>query len=217
MPYLLCIETATPVLSVALYQADRLLAGIEIVHHVGKSHNSLLADAVDEVLKLGTQSLGDLEAVAVSAGPGSYTGLRVGLSFAKGVCLGANLPLIAIDTLGSIIAQGRGSVTGGVCCALLDAKNQNAYGVVVNAQGGVEAEGEKYKVAIATFEKWLAHQKVYFMGDGADRYASHLVGHANSRFMPKLYPRASYMGQLALAKFLAKDFVDIASFEPLYR
>lgn len=215
MSYILSIETATPVLSIALHQEGKLVTSIE--HHVAQSHSRLLMGMIDYVLKLHNISLQALGAIAISSGPGSYTGLRVGASFAKGLCLGAGLPLIAVDTLMSMVQALRPYVIKGVYCALLDARKGNAYGLVVNAGGSVLEFTKKYRVEAASFDQWLKKQPVHFLGSGAERYREALQSHANSRFIEGIYPKASYMGKSAWDKFSKKVFVDITNFEPLYQ
>lgn len=215
MSYILSIETATPVLSIALHQEGKLVTSIK--HHVAHSHSKLLMGMIDYVLKLHNRSLQQLSAIAISAGPGSYTGLRVGASFAKGLCLGAGLPLIAVDSLMCMVQAVQVYAIKGVYCALLDARKGNAYSVVVDAYGHVLEATKKCRVEVASFKQWLKKQPVHFLGSGAERYREALQSHANSRFIEGIYPKASYMGKSAWDKFSKKVFVDITSFEPLYQ
>ena len=214
MSCILSIQTATPVLSVALHQEGKVITSME--HHVAQSHSSVLIDVIDTILKLNHKSLQDLAAIAISAGPGSYTGLRVGLSMAKGLCLGAGLPLIAVDTLSPMIEAAQAYPVEGMYGVLLDARRGNAYGLITDACGQVVDPIKKYKVEVATFEPWLNKLPIYFVGSGAENYQALLKTHANSHFIQNISPKASYMGRLAYAKFLKKDFVDQPTFEPWY-
>jgi len=215
MPYILSIETATPILSVALHQNGKTITSID--HHVAQSHSSkVIMNMITYILKLDNRSLQELEAIAISAGPGSYTGLRVGLSFAKGLCLGTGLPLIGVDTLESMIQAAQAYTIEGVYCALLDARQDSAYGLLADACGNVLEPTKKYKLELASFEKWLNKQHVYFIGSNTVHNSTTLQSHTNSHFIHNIHPSASYMGQVAYTKFLKKAFVDIANFEPYY-
>ncbi len=215
MPLILSIETATPVVSVALHQGGELITAIE--HHVPRSHSTTLPIMVKQVLKMQKEKTEKLVAIAVSAGPGSYTGLRVGIALAKGLCYGKSVPLISINTLVTMVQSKLAyPLDAGVWCPLLDARQGNAYGLVANAQGQVLTPTYKWAVTPNTFEKWLVHQPVYFIGSSAENHVQTLKKHPNSRLVKGVYPQASHMGKLAYTKFLQKDFVDIATFDPLY-
>ena len=170
---------------------------------------SLTAPLVKEVLDALSLKVSDCDAICVSKGPGSYTGLRVGVSTAKGLCFGASLPLIAIGTL-DILASGH----NGVVVPMIDARRMEVYTAVYNAAGERVTPIEAKVIGPDSFADELAAGPVLFIGDGALK-CKDVLTHPNARFQ-EAFPLASAMAPLAEKAYNAKQFEDLAYFEPFY-
>lgn len=215
MKLILSIETAATAVSVALHQSGKLVTALE--HHVARSHSQVLVGMIDQLFKVHPGSMEQLAAVAISAGPGSYTGLRVGTSVAKGLCYGRSLPLISLNTL-SIMVQAclHLPLAPGVYCPLLDARRGYAYGLIASQQGPALTGTFRCMVSTQVFEKWLKKGPVYFMGSGAEHYEEKLKMHPNSHLVRGFNPKAAHMGGLAQEGFSKGLFTDSACLEPCY-
>ena len=207
MAKILLIETSGPTLSVAIADGGRVLA--ERVCTEPRMQVSLTAPLVKEVLDALSLTVSDCDAVCVSKGPGSYTGLRVGVSTAKGLCFGASLPLIAIGTL-DILASGH----NGVVVPMIDARRMEVYTAVYNAAGERLTPIEAKVIGPESFADELAAGPVLFIGDGALK-CKDVLTHPNARFR-EAFPLASAMAPLAEAAYNKKQFEDLAYFEPFY-
>lgn len=211
MSYILNIETATKNCSVALALEGKTIAHREISEE-GYSHAERLHVFIEEVIQEAGIRFQDLKAIAVSQGPGSYTGLRIGVSTAKGLCFALDLPLIAIDTLKSFAAQ----VTqkDGLIVPMLDARRMEVYSAIFDSNleiiRGIEAE-------VITPESFSElKEKVYFIGDCAQK-CQEVLQKENFVFLTSVvYPSAKEMSVLSYEKLLQKDCVDLAYFEPFY-
>ena len=155
----------------------------------------------------------DLDAVAVSKGPGSYTGLRIGVSTAKGLCYARDLPLISVPTLESLARQ----VTspGKFIVPMLDARRMEVYMAVFNEHHQMVEETSATVLQEDSFGHFLEEGDVIFLGDGAKK-ASTLIQHKNAQFLLDRYPSAREMAAIASGKFANGDFEDLAYFEPYY-
>ena len=207
MAKILLIETSGPTLSVAIADGGRVLA--ERVCTEPRMQASLTAPLVKEVLDALSLKVSDCDAVCVSKGPGSYTGLRVGVSTAKGLAFGASLPLIAIGTL-DILASGH----PGVVVPMIDARRMEVYTAVYNAAGERVTPIEAKVIGPDSFADELAAGPVLFIGDGALK-CKDVLTHPNARFQ-EAFPLASAMAPLAEAAYNKKQFEDLAYFEPFY-
>ena len=212
MALILSIETSTDVCSVALHQSGEILASQ--LHQVEKSHSSLLPGIAVEILEETNHSFADLLAVAISAGPGSYTGLRIGVTTAKGFCFASNIPLISIDTLDVMIASVEGKFKGDHnLCPMLDARRMEVYTKMVN-QDQEEVWPLQAKILDTTsFEEITG--STYVFGNGMAKFRE-VVNQENLIFIDEIVPDASYMGKLAFGKFQDSNFEDVAYFEPNY-
>lgn len=215
MPVILCIETATTVCSVALFSENGLLGYQE--YHIEKSHSNLLPSIVDGTLAAVALSRSDISAVAVSEGPGSYTGLRIGASIAKGLCYAFDIPLIAVNTL-HVMAQSvqRFNHTNALLCPMIDARRMEVYATVLNPQGQVLLETSPVVVDEGSFSNYLTEGPVLFFGNGSDKCRGLIGHHHNAVFLPDVVPMAKAMGDIAMSMFRAETFVDVAYFEPFY-
>jgi tRNA threonylcarbamoyladenosine biosynthesis protein TsaB len=223
MPLILCIETATTMCSVALGRDGKLLASKEM--NAGYTHAENLTVFIEEVMKEANVKFADLDAVAVSKGPGSYTGLRIGVSAAKGLCYGLDKPLIAINTLRQMAANRKSDsrflFAGGEAkkiylCPMIDARRMEVYTAVYDKNGS-EVEPVSAKVIDEnSFADLLNENKIIFFGDGASKCKEALSHYSSAIFIDNIYPSAKAMLELAEEKFTKKEFEDVAYFEPFY-
>jgi len=210
---ILNIETATKNCSVSLGKNGVLLKVLEL--NEGKfSHAEKLHSFILEILKEAGLEMKDLDAIAISKGPGSYTGLRIGVSAAKGLCYALEKPLISIPTLDSMARQ-VSLEKGDVVVPMLDARRMEVYSAVFDHQYQQIRETKAEILEADSFSKALAAGKVYFVGDGAEKFKA-LIKHDNARFLADIYPSAKEMAVMSDKKFKASDFEDVAYFEPFY-
>ena len=230
MARILLIETSTSVLSVALAQDGTVVS--ERVCTEPRMQASLTAPLVKEVLDQAGLTAKDCDAVCVSSGPGSYTGLRVGVSTAKGLAFGAGIPLLAAGTLDILVSGASGAKrprgSGGVApqsvedkdderqfiVPMIDARRMDVYTAVYSADGKRLTEVEARIVGPDSFEEYLQKGKVLFLGDGALK-CKEVIGHPNARFQ-EAYPLARHMAKLAQKAFEEGKIENLAYFEPFY-
>ena len=210
------IETATTVCSVAVSENGKVI--IDKVSFDGPSHASLLGIFVEEAIRE-SKSLGlKIDAVAVSSGPGSYTGLRIGVSMAKGLCFGYNIPLLSIHTL-DILAYKAINVaavsTDTLFCAMLDARRMEVYAAIYDKTLNKIRETEADIVTENTYAMFLEKQPVCFFGNGAGK-CKDVIQSQNATFVDGLHPLASDMAVLSEQAYADKCFEDVAYFEPFY-
>ena len=211
MSYILNIETATKNCSVAIAKDGITLFCKEMAEE-GYSHAENLHVFIEEVLKECQLTLNDLSAVAVSQGPGSYTGLRIGVSAAKGLSFALDIPLIAIDTLAALASQVKN--VDGFIIPMIDARRMEVYSAIFNSN--LEKVRE-VKAEILTSESFSdIDEKFYFIGDCAIK-AKTVLTQENHIFLDEIiYPSANEMSALSFDKFQKNDTVDVAYFEPYY-
>ncbi|MBL4753891.1 MAG: tRNA (adenosine(37)-N6)-threonylcarbamoyltransferase complex dimerization subunit type 1 TsaB [Flavobacteriales bacterium] len=215
MSLVLNIETATPVCSVALGEEGNLLGFKETAD--GKSHATHITIFIEELLKECGKSLNDLDAIAVSKGPGSYTGLRIGVSTAKGLCYSLDKPLISVDTMMSMAnAFAHEDDRSRLLCPMLDARRMEVYSAVYDAALQEKRATSAVIIDENAFSDFLKSSKVLFFGDGADKCEPILGKHKNARFDVDYQISATSMVSLSAAKFEHELFEDIAYFEPYY-
>lgn len=219
MALILHIETSTSVCSVAISNKEKLIFYKESPEEM--SHSSALAVLIDEGLKKCNISSSDLSAAAVSQGPGSYTGLRIGVSTAKGICYGADIPLIAIPTL-SIMIQSildekiiKNETDDYLLCSMIDARRMEVYNALYDKQGNQMTEVKADIITQDSFKKELNKQKIFFFGDGSEK-CKEVIKHKNAQFIDNIYPSAQHMIQMTYKKYSDNNFEDTAYFEPFY-
>ena len=215
MERIILIETSTALCSVALAEGGVITAYNE--SSAPKAHASLTAVFIDEILKEQGLTMSDCKAVCVSMGPGSYTGLRVGVSTAKGLCFGSGLPLIAVGTLDTLVAQAQ--VSGQIGNAryvvpMVDARRMEVYTAIFTPEGKQITETAPMIIDENSFAEQLAEGEVLFIGDGAGKCAD-MIKHPNAKFI-QCNPQASAMLSPAQAAYKEKRFEDVAYFEPFY-
>lgn len=212
MGYILNIETATKNCSVSLSENGSTIA-IKELNNGSYSHAEVLHVFVHELFTQYGINSSKLDAVAVSKGPGSYTGLRIGVSAAKGICYAYNKPLIAVNTLESLAHAI--SVEEGVIIPLLDARRMEVYTAAFAPHGKMLKETEAKIVTEDSFQEFLHLGKVFFLGDGSSKCKT-IIDHPNAKFMDDFFPSATQMASLSHHKFINQQFEDVAYFEPFY-
>lgn len=218
MALILQIETATQTCSVALAQDGVLLYVLEKTER--NIHAGVITVFIEELMQKADKQFSELDAIAVSMGPGSYTGLRIGVSTAKGLCYALDIPLIAINTLEAMAA---GFMTkcfsvnaNTVFCPMIDARRMEVYAAVYNHQNELILETEAKIINEQSFPDLLNQYIVYFFGDGASKCEAILGLHLNARVMDDFENSASHLTSLAFSKFKQQAFEDVAYFEPFY-
>ena len=216
MSKILNIETSTTVCSVSISENGTCKCFRENFN--GNNHSELIGVFVQEVLAEASFQPKDLDAVALSIGPGSYTGLRIGTSFAKGLCYGCDLKLITIPTL-KIIAQNAKEKYNieddALLCPMIDARRMEVYNCIYDAQLNEVRETQPEIIDENSFAGILKEKKIYFFGNGAEK-CKPFITHENAIFLSEVYPLATSMVTLSQAAFEIEDFADVAYFEPFY-
>ena len=211
MPYILNIETATKNCSVALAKAGKTILCKEMAEE-GYSHAEKLHVFIAEILQELQLNFKDLAAIAVSQGPGSYTGLRIGVSAAKGLCFALGIPMIAVDTL-KILAS-KAAITDGVIVPMIDARRMEVYSAVFNARFEKIREVKAEIITADSFSE--INETIYFVGDSNEKVKS-VLSNENFVFLDQMvYPSAKEMSQWSFDQFVKNNFVDVAYFEPYY-
>lgn len=210
--YILNLETATTNCSVSLSKDGKTIV-LKEDNDKNYSHAERLHMYIDDVLKEANLESSDLSAIAVSKGPGSYTGLRIGVSAAKGLCFALNIPLISIPTLEALANQV--NCTDGLIVSMLDARRMEVYSAIYNSNYKVVRETEAQILDKTSFSQYLKQGKVYFVGNGVEKTIA-LLDHDNAIFIHDKLPSANHMSLLAYDKFKIDDTEDVAYFEPYY-
>ena len=238
---ILCLETSTAVCSVALVENGNVVALRESLD--GQNHAEKITLFIDEVMKEAGIAYKDLDAVATSMGPGSYTGLRIGVSTAKGLCYAMEKPLIAIDTLAAMAygfndaetqrgkvtelmvgvnsqsqgqGQGQSQQPTAILCPMIDARRMEVYTAFFNEKLERTSETEALVIDENSFMELKQNNHLYLFGDGADKLAALFENDENITVVEKFHCSAAYMAKLADEAFTNKQFVDTAYFEPFY-
>ncbi len=217
MACLLHIDTSTEVCSVAVSDNGSVIYHEEELD--GPSHSTRLAPMVEDALSFTDNHAIPFDAVAVSSGPGSYTGLRIGVSTAKGVCYGRNLSLISIPTLELMcvpVLLGKEELPDdALLCPMIDARRMEVYTAVYTRALRTVEEVQAKVVDAEAFLQHLEKHPVYFFGNGANK-CKDVIKHPNARFIDEIKPMAKFSCPLAEKAFLNGQTVDVAYFEPFY-
>lgn len=211
MSLILHIDTAVQTASVCLSDGDTILG--TAVNPSEKESASWLHLAIQNLLQQAHHSAGDLQAVAVSAGPGSYTGLRVGMSAAKGLCYALSLPLISINTLQMMAAALKNPATD-LLCPLIDARRMEVFTALYTPSLEEAMPPVNMILTETSFQDWLAENTISFFGNG-NKKAADIIKHSHALFVPVI-ATARDMVSLAAKKFAAAQFADLAYSEPYY-
>ncbi len=212
MAVILCLETATTNCSVAV-SVDGIVKSIREENNQKFSHAEKLHVFIEAVLKEARIDKKQLDAIAVSKGPGSYTGLRIGVSAAKGLCFALDIPLISTFTL-EVLAQQVASEDAFII-PLLDARRMEVYSAVFNSEKKLLRETKAEILNENSFLEYLEVKKTIFIGDGAEKFKVYCQ-HKNAFFIDAKYPSSAEMVQLVEAKHKISDIENVAYFEPFY-
>ena len=211
--YILNIETSTKACSVAIHNDGKLLNCKESVTEEF-SHSEKLLLFISDIMNESRINFSQLNAVAVSMGPGSYTGLRIGVSTAKGLCYALDIPLISVSTL-QAMAYGMLSVSkADLFCPMIDARRMEVYSAFFDSDNIMVREVQADIVDGSSYDVEL-RKKVIFFGDGSDKLKG-VIKHKNAIFQSDFYPSAEFIGVLSYNKFVESNFEDVAYFEPYY-
>ena len=213
MGTILNLETATTNCSVSVSVNGDLVSLVEN-NAANYSHAEQLHQFIEEALKEASFSFSDLDAIAVSKGPGSYTGLQIGVSAAKGLCFSLEVPLISVSTLQSMACQVQTAVDHRII-SVLDARRMEVYAGVFNGRYEALEPVKAVVIESDSFAEYQEIEKVVVVGTGAEKCSQVLKG-GSFEYLPQLMPSAREMAVLAQRKFEAKDFEDLAYFEPFY-
>ena len=219
---ILCINTATTLCSVAIGRAGEQPMGVEEIADP-HAHSTSLAPMVERLMTQCGVSTNQLSAVAVNKGPGSYTGLRIGVSMAKGLCYALSKPLIAIGSLEAMaqgVLQQRGSLwqptnQPTLLCPMIDARRMEIYTALYDEQLHPVLDVEAKVIDQGAFGEWLSAHRILFFGDGANKCRS-AIDHPNATFIDGIEPSAAYMLPLAHNALQQGKTEDVAYFEPFY-
>lgn len=215
MPLILSIDTSTKVCSVALHKDGKLLSVNEL--YTEKSHSGMLTTLCENVVKHAGFILKDLDAIAVAKGPGSYTGLRIGVSTAKGFCFALDKPLIAVNTLEAMAYQVKDFYNSShLICPMIDARRMEVYCQILDNDMDIVLETEAKIIDEESFLKILEQHKIVFIGDGSAK-CQEKITHPNAIF-PKIEitPSAKTIGILATNIYEKSLFENVVTFEPFY-
>lgn len=216
MPLILSLDTSTTTCSVALHQDGTLLGCYELFTE--RTSAAMLTTLIDNVVRHTNHELKQLDAIAVAKGPGSYTGLRIGVSTAKGLCFALDKPLLAINTLRAMTEQIRKFYPADhVLCPMIDARRMEVYCAFYATDGGELQSTSAEIIDERSFAEWLVRGPVVFFGDGAAKCRAALGEHANAVFPQQaVTPSARTVGALAMPAFAEAQFENVATFEPFY-
>lgn len=211
MALLLNIDTAVQSASICLTNGEKVFA--ELKNPSGREAASWLHVAIPQLLQDNHTSLQQLNAVAVCAGPGSYTGLRVGMAAAKGLCYALNIPLITLNTL-QVMAASAGSVAVDLLCPLIDARRMEVFTALYNQSLEEVMPSTSLILDNGSFRSWLAKNTICFLGNGSEK-ARAVIRHEHAAFL-SIETSAANMARLSATKFDAAQFSDLAYTEPFY-
>jgi tRNA threonylcarbamoyladenosine biosynthesis protein TsaB len=221
---ILQIETATTVCSVALAKDGRVIGFKQVDQR--NIHAEVITVFIDELLTAAGITYNNLDAITVSCGPGSYTGLRIGISTAKGLCFSLDKPLIAIETLESmaqgvldnpaLLSNSNFPLSTLLLCPMIDARRMEVYTAIFNAKGENIRPTAAEIIDENSFADLLKNNQILFFGDGADKCQTTLGNNPNAHFLTGFTNSATHLTKKAFEKFKLKDFENVAYFEPYY-
>ena len=211
MARIVSIETATKVCSIALHFDGKLVANQ--TYHLEKSHSSLLPVIIEEMLARSEISLNEINAFAVSEGPGSYTGLRIGVTTAKGLAYGLKKKIISVSTLLSMHRQIQPMFNEGYFCPMIDARRMEVYSILHD--GKTKIWNPTPLIVEADSFANFVDKPIYLFGDGAEK-TKEVLSQSNINWLPNIHPSAIQVGEIAEEKYQHSQFEDVAYFEPFY-
>lgn len=214
MALILHIETATPICSVTLADNGNMLATKETSEP--NAHSASLTQFIKDLFHQSKLPMSELKAVAVSMGPGSYTGLRIGVSTAKGICYALDIPLIAVSTLQAMAhTMTLHNSIEILYCPMIDAKRMEVYNAIFTHTNEMTTPITADIIDENSYAELLVKHKILFFGNGAAKCKT-VIQHANATFNEDYIPSATDLVAIALSKYNKQEFVDLAYFEPFY-
>jgi tRNA threonylcarbamoyladenosine biosynthesis protein TsaB len=217
MALLLSLETSTHAFSCALHEDQKLIAFSESLQQ--QTTASLLTVLIEKLFNDAGRGRDRLEAVVVAAGPGSYTGLRIGVATAKGICYALSVPLVSVNTL-SLLAnqfldQSDDDLKNALLCPMLDARRMEVYCMLCDKDNRVVAPVQAKVIDTLSFAAQLERQPIYFFGEGSDKCKS-AISHPNARFIQGIKPSAAMLGAMGFQKWMNGETENTDLFEPRY-
>lgn len=213
MATIINIETSTPSCSLTVAHNSEVILSLE--DHSGMNHATLLGTYIKQAMDVIREHNLTLDAVCVSQGPGSYTGLRIGVSTAKGLCFGSGAKLIAVDTLAVMAEMARQeNNVNGIICPMIDARRMEVYTALYN-NDGTSTPIEAKIIDETSFQEDLKNNDIYFCGNGSDK-CQQVISGDKAHFLSNIHPSAKYMIKFAEERFKSEKFEDVAYFEPFY-
>jgi tRNA threonylcarbamoyladenosine biosynthesis protein TsaB len=219
MALLLSLEASTQCCSAALHRDGVLLASRAI--DVPRSAASQLAVMIEDIFRMADVRLQEINGVIVAAGPGSYTGLRIGVATAKGLCYALDIPIISVNTLELMAFQFLSTMSSGddgnsiILCPMLDARRMEVYCALMDRNLNYIEPVQAKVIDAGSFNTILESSPVFFFGDGSDKCKG-IINHANAHFYSGLVPLASSLGEIGYRKWKQGEYEDLISFEPFY-
>ena len=214
MGVILNLETSSTNCSVCLAK-DGVILAMKELNSENYSHAEKLHVFIEEVMNEAALKMQDLEAIAVSKGPGSYTGLRIGVSAAKGLCYALDVPLVSVSTLKSMASQLKSVDEDALVIPVLDARRMEVYSAVFDNHLNQVRETKAEIIDEQSFEEYIGSTSVHFLGSGAEKIKG-IFNSDNLTFHLDVVPSAKEMALISFDKFKNKDFEDVAYFEPYY-
>ena len=211
---ILCIDTTSEFCSVSLFINQNLIENNN--SKIERSHSKLLIKLIDDTLNNNKLKIADIDIFSISKGPGSYTGLRIGLSSIKGFCYALNKPLVSINTLKILAISALENIDDNdfILCPMIDARRMEVYTKSFDHNLNELSNDQAIILEKDTFDNYK-DKKVYFFGDGSDKFKK-IVSRKNFIFIDNINPDSKFMGKLSYDKFINRNFEDLSSFEPNY-
>lgn len=211
---ILCIDTTSEFCSVSLFINQNLIENNN--SKIERSHSKLLIKLIDDTLNNNKLKIADIDIFSISKGPGSYTGLRIGLSSIKGFCYALGKPLVSINTLKILAISALENIDDKdfILCPMIDARRMEVYTKSFDHNLNELSNDQAIILEKDTFDNYK-DKKVYFFGDGSDKFKK-IVSRKNFIFLDNINPDSKFMGKLSYDKFINRNFEDLSSFEPNY-
>ena len=211
---ILCIDTTSEFCSVSLFINQNLIENNN--SKIERSHSKLLIKLIDDTLNTNKLKIADIDIFSISKGPGSYTGLRIGLSSIKGFCYALDKPLVSINTLKILAISALENIDDKdfILCPMIDARRMEVYTKSFDHNLNELSNDQAIILEKDTFDNYK-DKKVYFFGDGSDKFKK-IVSRKNFIFLDNINPDSKFMGKLSYDKFINRNFEDLSSFEPNY-
>ncbi len=214
MSKILCVDTTSEFCSVSLFDGYELIKSAS--SKIERSHSKLIISLVDDILKASKIDIANIDAFSISRGPGSYTGLRIGLSCLKGFCYALNKPLISINTLKILAKSSIEKIDNkdSYICPMIDARRMEVFTKVFNYSLEEIQKDNAMILNENSFDSY-SNRTIYFVGSGSKKFEV-ISENSNFKFFSDIIPNSIYMGELSYNKFIDNDFEELASFEPNY-